>query len=78
MEFDFLDEIQAMLVNWASDNNVDLRSSFEDEDQFKMFVLAIAISRILMMEHGVDLRQAFDTALGEGEYEKLASKISNN
>ena len=72
---DLLNKVQAMLIEFANANNINLRDEFKTVDDFKSFVIAFTFKSLT--EIGMAANDAYDMIFGAGEFDALASRIWN-
>ena len=70
---ELLNAVQAMLIDFANSNNINLRDEFKSVDQFKQFVIALTVKTLT--DSGIELSKAYDIVFGDGSFEKLANDV---
>jgi hypothetical protein len=72
---ELLNGVKDLLVQFASENNINLRDEFETVDEFKKFTIALTFKQLVAL--GVEVKDAYDMVLGAGQYDELVEKVWN-
>lgn len=68
-----LNTVQRMVIDFANSEGINLQQHFKSIDQFKTFIVALIIKTLV--DNGVAIDKAYDTVMGDGEYENLANEV---
>jgi hypothetical protein len=68
-----LNKVQAFLIDFANKEGISLADHFETPAEFKQFVISFTIRALVDL--GLEVREAYDMAMGEGSYNELAGGI---
>ena len=69
---ELLNRVQSLLVDFANENQIDLRAEFGTVDRFKQFVFALTFKTLTDL--GLPADAAFDLTAGAGAYDALVEK----
>lgn len=72
---ELLNKVQALLVEFANREGINLQAEFGTVEKFKTFVISLTIKKLTDM--GVEVKDAYDMVLGEGQYDQLISTVWN-
>lgn len=76
MSNDLLNKVQSLLINFANESGISLKSEFGTIDAFKQFVIAFTFKMLTNL--GIETEKAFDLVFGSGEYNALAESVWNS
>ena len=68
-----LNQVQSLLISHANSNGINLADHFKTVQEFKDFVIGFAFQGL--RDAGMDVPEAFDATLGEGQYEALFNSL---
>lgn len=68
-----LNAIKDLFVQFANDNNIDLKKEFGTPDAFKQFVIAFTFRTLT--ENGLTTEEAYNTIFGDDAYEALFADL---
>ncbi len=68
-----LNQVQRKIIDFANENNIDLRTQFKTVEKFKEFVIAFTIKSLV--DIGMEINKAYDLVMGDGKYEELANSV---
>ena len=71
-----LNDVQRFLVDFANREGINLADDFETVGDFKQFVIGLTIKTLV--DIGLSVSEAYDTAMGDGAYNALAERIWND
>ena len=72
-----LNKVKDMIIAKANKDGRSLKDDFGTKEKFKDFVIAFTI-RSLVEVIGMTTKEAFDTVMGDGEYQRLADDCWNS
>jgi hypothetical protein len=69
---DLLNKVQQFIIDQLNANGISIADEFATVQEFKDFVIGFAFKGL--RDAGLDVKDAFDAALGDGSYDKLAAE----
>lgn len=73
MNTELLNKVKDLIIDTANKNGIILANEFKDRDEFAQFVIALSFKTLT--DAGVATDKAYETIMGEGEYEKLFNRV---
>lgn len=73
---ELLNKIQTELIAFANRQGINLANEFKTVDDFKQFVIALTYK--MLIDLGVEPKEAFDMTLGDGAYDRLVEITWNH
>lgn len=68
-----LNEVQKLLIAFANEQGISLRTEFGTVEEFKRFVISFTFK--VAVDAGLTVRTAYDLVMGNGAYDKLANDL---
>ena len=76
MNAQLLNRIADMIVSQCNKDGTKLTDEFKSVEDFRMFVISFAIKSIMDFAK-VDIATAYNSVMGEGEYEAMVDVVYN-
>ena len=73
---DLVNEVRELIVVFANKNEINLQAEFGTREKFQEFVMAFTFKQLV--DHGVEVPQAFDAVFGDGRYIELVHSVWNH
>lgn len=70
-----LNAVKDLLIEFANKEGIILADEFDSVEDFKMFTVAFTIKSLVDL--GMTVQDAYDAAMGDGEYDKLVETVWN-
>jgi len=70
---DLLNGIQLIIIDFANREGINLATEFASVEDFKTFVISFTFQQLRKM--GIEMEQAFDMTLGDGQFQAMYDRI---